>query len=76
MGVKDPRDISTLELHDLCGVVKLAEHRKLHLLHLMFKLVQSPNNVIIPRRELRGNIYIKPKVSRPYFESYTTSPLY
>ena len=72
----DPRSISRIALHDKCKVKWLKERRTASLLCRMYRLSRDPEHVIVPVRELRGNVYIKLKVQRPKGETYRKSPKY
>ena len=72
----DPRTITRDNLHIQCSAKRLHERRTASLLCRMYKLSCDPNNVVIPVRDLRGNINVKLKVQRPKGETYRKSPKY
>ena len=74
--IRDPTLISRADLHILCDCKQLLVRRNKHLLGIMYSLSQSPHNVIVPVRVLRGNSKVKLKVHRSNGGLFDKSPLY
>lgn len=60
-GVRRATDVSTDELHERCGVERLASKRKRLLLSLMYKASRDEDNTVTPVRDLRSSTCIQLK---------------
>ena len=76
LGIRDPRDITRVDLHNECGCDFLIERRRVNLLRLMYQHSRDPDNVLHPVRVLRNFDKIKFKLQRPKGAKYRASPLY
>ena len=72
--IRDPRGGDIDDLHARNNIAKLQPARDL--LSHIHKLTQDPDNVIAPRRALRGNDSVKLKVPRSKKAIFDRSPIY
>ena len=64
------------DLHVDADLEKLHVRRNRHLLTMMYKRSTDPDNLVQPRRNLRGNIQLKFKLKRHSKNCYLNSPEY
>ena len=71
-----PLEMSTNALHKKCKIERLCPRRKRHLVSLIYKVAQDPNNRVLQNNRTRSDKKVKLKVERPKREKYKKGPLY